>query len=496
MDNDNKTKEYFKNSYLLSSDTELKFNRYIDFQEKNNIYFAFLKKIDEIEDDEFYLPLKKMPIFIKDNIAVKGYQNTCSSKILEGYKSSYDADVVRILKENGAKISGKTNLDEFAMGSTTENSAFGPTRNPLNTEYIPGGSSGGSAAAVCANMAPVALGSDTGGSIRQPASLCGIYGFKPTWGAVSRWGLIAFASSLDVIGILSKNIFDLAIVFELIAQRSKNDMTSIDIERTEFFKEIKNIFFDKISIEEKKERIVKKIKDKDFIPRKIGIIKGIERYISCIDTKDIYFSEISRLKKEGNDIIEFEFPVPIDLPLATYYIIAPAEASSNLARYDGIRYGKKIAEKKDISKLDLFESVSNLRVENFGKEVLRRITIGNFVLSSGYQDKYYSKAQNIRNYLIEKFNNLFDQIDFILTPTTPSYLKKIGEKINPIDEYGADIFTVTANILGAPAISIPVGVNSQNKVGIGMHYMTKPGEDFYLLETIFQFYKEDILKYL
>ncbi|MFN3411882.1 MAG: Asp-tRNA(Asn)/Glu-tRNA(Gln) amidotransferase subunit GatA, partial [Exilispira sp.] len=440
--------------------------------------------------------LRGMPVMIKDNIAVKGMQNSCCSKILHGYKPSYDADVIKLLKENGSKIVGKTNMDEFAMGSSTENSAFGPTKNPLNIEYIPGGSSGGSAASVSSYMVPVALGSDTGGSVRQPASLCGIYGFKPSWGAVSRWGLVAFASSLDVIGIIASNFFDLLLVFDIIAQRSNKDMTSIEIKRTDYFNEIKNIFIGNNSFLEKKKLIRQKIENEKFNPVKIGIIKKIDNFISCEDTKKLYFEEIERLKKEGHEIIELDFPVPIDLPLSTYYIIAPAEAASNLSRYDGIRYGKKVADKNELDKKDLFNSVSSLRYENFGKEVLRRITIGNFVLSSGYQDKYYSKAQKIREYLISKFNNLFSEIDLLFTPTTPSYLKKIGEKISPVDEYTADIFTVTANIIGAPAISIPVGFNSKNGVGIGMHFMAKPEDDFLLLTDIFSLYKEQILETL
>lgn len=482
-----------KKSYLLSESIKERFERYENALNKNDIYFAYLSRSDKEQNDNNNL-LKNIPIMIKDNIAVKGMQNTCSSNILKDYIASYDADVIVYLKENGANIIGKTNMDEFAMGSTTENSAFGPTKNPLNIEYIPGGSSGGSAASVSAEMVPIALGSDTGGSVRQPASLCGIYGLKPSWGAVSRWGLVAFASSLDVIGILASNLFDLTMVFDIIARKSSNDMTSFDINRTVFIKNLKDIYSSNIEFSLKKEKIIEEIKNKNFKSKKIVIIKGIENFISCNDTKKLYFEEIERLKKEGNIICEIEFPVPIDLPLAVYYIIAPAEASSNLARYDGIRFGKKVVDKKQLQQSDLFESVAKLRYENFGKEVLRRITIGNFVLSSGYQDKYYLKAQQIRKYLTEVFEKFFSEFDLLLTPTTPSFLKKIGEKISPIDEYSADIFTVTANIVGAPAISVPVGYNSQNNVGIGMHYMAKPKDDFNLLTSIFQIYKNQIIE--
>ncbi|MCR4420853.1 MAG: Asp-tRNA(Asn)/Glu-tRNA(Gln) amidotransferase subunit GatA [Exilispira sp.] len=495
--------EPLRKSYLLENELAQSREKYNEAIKNNNIYFAFLheneKEIKDLSNEEYLNVvntsnfLKNMPVMIKDNIAVKGLKNSCASRVLDKYVATYDADVVRFLKEEGAKILAKTNMDEFAMGSTTENSSFGPTKNPLNVEYIPGGSSGGSAAAVSCGMVPIALGSDTGGSVRQPASLCGIYGFKPTWGSVSRWGLVAFASSLDVIGILSANFLDLLFIFDIIACKTSNDMTSITIERTDFFNNLKEIFLEETENLIKKEKIINKIKNEEFGQKKIGIIKGIEKFISCEDTKKIYFEQINSLKKEGNEILEIDFPVPIDLPLSTYYIIAPAEASSNLARYDGIRYGKKLVDRNKINNTDLFDSVADLRYENFGKEVLRRITIGNYVLSSGYQDKYYSKAQKIRKYLVYKFNNLFNDIDLLLTPTTPSYLKKIGEKIRPIDEYSADIFTVTANIIGAPAISIPCGYNSKNGVGIGMHYMAKPEKDFSLLTSMISLYKEKIL---
>ncbi|MEJ5273285.1 MAG: Asp-tRNA(Asn)/Glu-tRNA(Gln) amidotransferase subunit GatA [Spirochaetota bacterium] len=503
--------EPLRKSFLLSNDKKQLFEKYIENLKNNDLYFAFLQQNESLIKKDFKFNndeetkninnnlndsnkiLDNMPIMIKDNIAVKGLKNTCTSRILSDYIATYDSDVVRLLKENGANIIAKTNMDEFAMGSTTENSSFGPTKNPLNIEYIPGGSSGGSAASVSGEMVPIALGSDTGGSVRQPASLCGIYGFKPTWGAVSRWGLVAFASSLDVIGILASNFIDLLFVFDVIASKTKNDMTSIDIERTSFFNQLKDIFCNSDELEIKKEKIKNKISNEKYKSQKIAIIKGIEKFITCEDTKKIYFDEIERLKKEGNEIFEIDFPIPIDLPLSIYYIIAPAEASSNLARYDGIRFGKKVVEKKELNEADLFDSVANLRYENFGKEVLRRITIGNFVLSSGYQDKYYSKAQKIRKYLINKFTELFEDIDLIMTPTTPSYLKKIGEKIKPIDEYAADIFTVTANIIGAPAISIPCGYNSANGVGIGMHYMAKPENDFQLLTSIISLYKNKIM---
>jgi len=484
-----------KNSYLLSEKKKDLMEFYSKNLEKNDEIFAFIQKPEyksclENIDNLSKTLLKNLPVAIKDNIAVKGYTNSCCSKILENYRPTYNADVIETLLSNGAFIAGKTNMDEFAMGSSCENSCYKPTKNPLNYDFIPGGSSGGSAAAVAAGMVPVALGSDTGGSVRQPASLCGIWGFKPSWGAISRYGLTAFASSFDEIGVLSSNFYDLTVVFDLLAHVSPHDMTTGEIKRNEFLKNSMKILNYKNSNQKLKYLdLLKDIKDKKL---KIGILKGLDRYISCEQTKNEYFNQIEFFKKEGHEVIELSVSVPLDLPLATYYIIAPAEASSNLARYDGIRYGKKVVDARQITKSDLFENVNKLRSENFGKEVLRRIIIGNFVLSSGYQDKYYSKAQDIRQYLISIYNNFFENVDLIFTPTTPSYLKKIGQQMSVIDIYSADLFTVTANIIGSPAISVPYAFNRDNKIGIGMHLMAKPGNDSFLLESTAILYNEII----
>ena len=438
-------------------------NNYIDNESvKNNLLKTnFLKYF------------KGVPVGIKDNICYTKLETTCGSSILEGYIPSYNADVVNLLNEYGAIVVGNTNMDEFAMGSTTETSCYGETKNPLNYEIIPGGSSGGSAAAVASDMVPIALGSDTGGSVRQPASLCGVYGFKPTWGAISRYGLIAFASSLDQIGIFSKSAFDVFFTFLLLSDESKFDMTKINFEEREKYFNLLNYYSDLKEFYFKWIETIKK-------PKKIAIFKNIEKYISCKYTKSLYHDFINILKDKFE--IEFEeIEIEYDFKdiLSVYYIIAPAEASSNLARYDSLRYGKKREEGND-----LFEIISKTRFSFFNDEVKRRINIGNFVLSVGYKDKYYRKALSLRNLIKEKIEEIFDSYDYILLPSTPSYLKKIGEKMNPIDIYASDIFTVIANIADSPSISIPFGVNLENNTGIGMQFIAPKKKDFNLLEFV------------
>jgi|GEM_PF-107451 aspartyl-tRNA(Asn)/glutamyl-tRNA(Gln) amidotransferase subunit A len=414
-----------------------------------------------------------VPVGIKDNICYTKLETTCGSSILKGYIPSYNADVVNLLNEYGAIVIGNTNMDEFAMGSTTETSCYGETKNPLNYEIIPGGSSGGSAAAVASDMVPIALGSDTGGSVRQPASLCGVYGFKPTWGAISRYGLIAFASSLDQIGIFSKSAFDVFFTFLLLSDESKFDMTKINFEERERYFNLLNYCSDLKEFYFKWIETIKK-------PKKIAIFKNIEKYISCKYTKTLYHDFINILKDKFKiEIEEIEIEYDFKDILSVYYIIAPAEASSNLARYDSLRYGKKREEGND-----LFEIISKTRFSFFNDEVKRRINIGNFVLSVGYKDKYYRKALSLRNLVKEKIEEIFYSYDYILLPSTPSYLKKIGEKMNPIDIYASDIFTVIANIVDSPAISIPFGVNLENNTGIGMQFIAPKKKDFNLLEFV------------
>ncbi|MDD5606364.1 MAG: Asp-tRNA(Asn)/Glu-tRNA(Gln) amidotransferase subunit GatA [Candidatus Pacebacteria bacterium] len=383
--------------------------------------------------------LSKIPYAVKDNIMVKGVKTTCASKALKDYRALYSATCVERI--NGIVL-GKTNLDEFAMGSSTETSFFHTTKNPHDFKRVPGGSSGGSAAAVAADLAPYAIGSDTGGSIRLPASFCGVVGLKPTYGAVSRYGLVAFASSLDQIGPLTKTVEDAEFVFNKIAHKDKKDLTSLD---RKFIK-----------------------KKKTF---KIGLPK--EYFISGIDpeVKKAIEKAIQGLKTEKISLPNTKYA------LASYYIISTAEASANLARFDGIRYGNKAKAK------DLLSFYLKTRAESFGQEVKRRIMLGTFSLSSGYYDAYYNKAQKVRELITEDFKKVFQKFDFIITPTSPSVAFKIGEKKDPISMYLSDIFTVSVNLAGLPAISIPVG--KSNNLPIGLQIIGKPFDE----ENIFQLAK-------
>ncbi|MCX8058455.1 MAG: aspartyl/glutamyl-tRNA amidotransferase subunit A [Spirochaetes bacterium] len=470
---------HFNNDYIENDADENYLLKNKKYEKKLKFKFQTKNRIDSNntkEESKEFIIFKNLPVLIKDNICFNKLETTCCSDILQGYIPSYNADVVNFLLEANCNIIGNTNMDEFAMGSTTETSCYGPTKNPLNFEYIPGGSSGGSAASVAADMVPIALGSDTGGSVRQPASLCGIYGFKPSWGAISRYGLIAFASSLDQIGIFTKSAFDMILVFSLISQFTRNDMTKVAIEKDLFY-------FNKVKNDINYNNIYKFYED--FInsvelPNKIAVFKNIDKYISCKYTKEIYKDYIRFLEKELKiNIFEIEIEYDFNDILGIYYIIAPAEASSNLARYDSLRIGKKRSEG-----LDVFEIVSNTRYKYFNKEVKRRINIGNYVLSAGYKDMYYKKALVLRNLLKERFDKIFDFYDLICLPTTPSYLKKIGEEMDPLDIYASDIFTVIANILEVPSISIPIGINGDNKTGIGLQFMSKKYKDYYLLEFV------------
>ncbi|MCX7589409.1 MAG: Asp-tRNA(Asn)/Glu-tRNA(Gln) amidotransferase subunit GatA [Patescibacteria group bacterium] len=387
------------------------------------------KLIDEKIKNNTLEILNGLPLAVKDNILIENWPTTAASKILENYIASYDATVIQKLKQKNVIFLGKTNLDEFAMGSSTENSAFKITKNPYDLERVPGGSSGGSAAAVAADLALAALGSDTGGSIRQPASLCGIVGLKPTYGAISRFGLIAMASSLDQIGPLTKTVEDAAIIFSEIYGQDKFDSTSYPL--NEKFKfEILNPNFEEI----------KKLK--------IGLPK--EYFVSGLDSKtEKEISQaIENFKKLGFEFKEISLP-HTKYALSCYYIIMPAEVSSNLARFDGIRYSRHFNEKNI---LDLYLQNKSL----FGQETKRRIILGTFVLSSGYYDAYYNKAQKIRNIIKQELEEVFQKVDLILSPTSPTVAFKIGEKSNdPLQMYLSDIFTIPANLAGIPAISIP-----------------------------------------
>ncbi len=391
-----------------------------------------------------------IPIGIKDNMCMVNQETTCGSHILEGFKAPYDATVIDKLKESGALLIGNTNMDEFAMGSSTENSYFGPTRNPWNLDCVPGGSSGGSAAAVAADEAVWAIGSDTGGSIRQPASFCGVVGMKPTYGRVSRYGLIAFASSLDQIGPITKDVTDSALLLNILAGYDEHDSTSVDMPVPDYMQALK----------------------KDVKGLKIGIPK--EYFVEGLDpeVKDAVMTAIETLKSEGATFEEVSLP-HTEYGIATYYIIATSEASSNLARYDGVQYGiRELAQKT--RKSPLLDMYDETRDAGFGAEVKRRIMLGTYSLSSGYYDAYYLKGLKVRTLIKNDFDKLFKDFDALIGPTSPTTAFKIGDRVNdPLSMYLSDIYTVSANLAGIPAISVPCGL-SKEKLPIGLHIMTKP----------------------
>jgi len=385
---------------------------------------------------------------IKDNILVAGEKCTAGSKILADYVAPYDATVVKKLKKSGAIFLGKTNMDEFAMGSSTENSAFGATKNPCDTMRVPGGSSGGSAAAVAADECIFALGSDTGGSIRQPASFCGVVGLKPTYGAVSRYGVMAMASSLDQIGPLTKNVADCKTVFEVIRGEDKMDATSTNFPAMPGKKfEIKGL---RLGL------------PKEYFAK--GIDPAVEKLVR---------GAISKLEQQGAKIEEISLPYS-ESALACYYIIMASEVSANLARFDGIKYGTSAISDKQLATDDLLDVYLKSRGSYFGAEVRRRIMLGTYSLSSGYYDAYYLRAQKVRTKILEDFKNAFSKVDLIMTPVAPTPAFKIGEKIeDPVTMYLSDIYTVPMNMAGVPALSIPCGLADGLPVGlqiIGPHF--------------------------
>jgi len=379
-----------------------------------------------------------VPIAIKDNINVKGWEVTCSSKILQGYVSPYNATVIDKMLEAGLSPFGRCNMDEFAMGSSTETSYYGKTLNPHDANRVPGGSSGGSAAVVGAGLAVAALGSDTGGSIRQPAAFCGVVGMKPTYGRVSRLGLVAFSSSLDQIGPITQNVEDAAILYNILAGHDPKDSTSAPVEN-------------------------KKIEINENRKLKIAVI---DNYIDEADEdiKKRLNDIIAELEKEGHTIIHKTL-MNSKYDVATYYVVATAEASSNLARFDGMRYGNRIEGK------DLKETYKLTRAQ-FGDEVKRRIMLGTFVLSSGYYDAYYLKAQKVRHLIKNEFDKLFAEADLVLTPVTPSTAFEFGSKKDPLEMYLSDIYTISVNLAGVPAISLPVG-KDKNNMPIGLQLIAK-----------------------
>ena len=393
-------------------------------------------------------------IAIKDVLAYKDHQLTCSSKILSNFISIYTATAVQKLINEDAIIIGKTNCDEFAMGSSNENSAFGSVLNPIDESRVPGGSSGGSAVAVAADLCDVSLGTDTGGSIRQPAAFCGIYGLKPTYGRVSRFGLTAFASSFDTIGPFAKNVDDIALIMSVISGKDENDSTSVESELIDY--------------------PINKNQQKKFT---IGIPKEYFGEGLDVEIKEKIFDVIEVLKQNDFEVKEITLPMT-EYNIAAYYILTTAEASSNLARFDGARYGYR---SKNSSTLE--EMYVNSRSEGFGAEVKRRIMLGTYVLSSGYYDAYYRKAQKVRRLIKEDFDKAFSQVDLILTPTTPSVAFKLGEKSNdPLQMYLSDIYTTSANLAGIPGLNIPVG-NNREGLPIGMQILAKHFDE----NKIFQF---------
>ena len=414
-----------------------------EIRKKDRDIHAFLEVFDEPKSFGEG-PLSGKTVAIKDNILFEGHKVSAGSKILEGYRATYDATVIKKLKAAGAVIVGRTNCDEFAMGSSTENSAFGPTRNPHDLERVAGGSSGGSAAVVAAGMVDAALGSDTGGSIRQPAALCGVVGLKPTYGRVSRHGLIALASSFDQIGPFSKTVSEAEAVYDVIKGQDSMDSTTISD--------------DTYPRQKKFEKI-------------IGIPKGLNFDIS---------ESVKKFESLGYKTQEIDLP-NLKYSLSVYYVIVPAEVSSNMARYDGIKYGLS-TEGSSLTSLEssnLLDVYKKSRGEGFGPEVRRRIILGTYILSSGYYDAYYGKAMLARKKISIEFENAFDDVDVILTPTTPYPAWKIGEKKSPLENYLADIFTVSANIVGVPAVSLPSGFAEIDgkSLPLGIQLMSADGQE-------------------
>jgi aspartyl-tRNA(Asn)/glutamyl-tRNA(Gln) amidotransferase subunit A len=442
--------------------TESVFQRIDAVEERVHSYIRLMKKEalaaasqsdKEIKNGNIK-PLTGIPIALKDIVCTKGIATTCGSHILHNFVPPYDATVVEKLRNAGAVFVGKANMDEFAMGSSTETSYFGPTRNPWNLERIPGGSSGGSAAAVAADECIASIGSDTGGSIRQPAALCGIVGLKPTYGRVSRFGLIAFASSLDQIGPFTKDVEDCAIMMNVLAGYDPKESTSVAADVPDY----------------------RQFVGRDIKGWKVGIpkeyfVKGIDSEVNSAIKK-----AITAIEKCGAKCVEISLP-HTQYCLAVYYIIAPAEASSNLARYDGVKYGFRAADARDL--MDMYKKT---RMQGFGAEVKRRIMIGTYALSAGYYDAYYGKASQVRALIKRDFEEAFKNCDVILTPTTPTPAFKIGEKTdNPLQMYLSDIFTISTNLAGIPGISVPCGFTSGG-LPIGVQFLASHFEEGKLIQ--------------
>jgi len=449
--------ELAKHYFDIIEEKDEQIKAFLSLVEKEKVLKQAQKIDEKINKGEDINLLEGIPFAIKDNMLALGTKTTAGSKILEDYESRFESTAVKLLKDQGAILIGKTNMDEFAMGSSTENSAFFPTKNPCDLTRVPGGSSGGSAAAVKSEMVPFALGSDTGGSVRQPASFCGIVGFKPSYGTVSRYGLIAMASSLDIISPLTQDVEDAELVFKIIVGQDSMDSTSLNLP---------------IDSDKKKNKEFK-IEDLVFGLPKEYFQKGLDDVI-----KKKIEEAIKKIESQGVKIKEVSLPTS-SYALSCYYIIMPAEISANLARFDGIRYGGI----KNLEAENLRDLYFKNRGQGFGAEVRRRIILGTHVLSSGYYDAYYKKAQQVRKLIKEDFNKVFKEVDFLLTPTSPTLPFKIGEKSdNPLAMYLSDIFTVGANISGVPAINLPCGW-TENNLPVGLQLIGSYLSDYQLLQT-------------
>jgi len=429
--------------------------------ELNNFKEELKQKIEANKDLNAYIDVNSMgegvPIAVKDNIQVKDWSVTSGSKILQGYIAPYNATVIEKMQAAGLSAFGRTNMDEFAMGSTTESSFYGKTQNPHASDRVPGGSSGGSAAAVGAGLAIAALGSDTGGSIRQPAAYCGIVGMKPTYGRVSRYGLGAYASSLDQIGPMTQNVEDAAILYDIISGSDAKDSTNA----------------------QKDDKVVANLNAE----RKLTIAI-LPKYIenASPDVKDAYAKAIDALKAAGHTIVERDM-MDAKYDISAYYITATAEATTNLGRYDGVRYGNRVEGK------NLEETYYNTRSEGFGDEVKRRILLGNFVLSSGYYEAYYVKAQKTRHIIKDEYAKIFEDVDLILSPVAPSVAPKFGELANPMDMYLSDIYTISVNLAGLPALSLPIMKNSEG-MPVGLQLIAKAYDEQTLFDGALSLEKE------
>ena len=459
LDKGELTSEEITRAYLdRIKEIDPKVKAYVSVLEEEAI--AKAKKVDE--DRKAGKPVSKyagIPIGIKDNMCITGTRTTCSSKMLENFVAPYDATVIEKLNEEDAVYLGKLNMDEFAMGGSTEHSAFMKTANPWDLERVPGGSSGGSAAAVAADIAPWTLGSDTGGSIRQPASLCGVVGLKPTYGLVSRYGIVAFASSLDQIGPITKDVTDSAMLLNIIAGHDEKDSTSMDFEKKDYTKSLVN----------------------DVKGLRIGIPKEYIGEGVNEEVKQAILEVAKKYEEMGAIVEDCSFEVG-QYATSVYYIIACAEASSNLGRFDGIRYGYR-SENFD----NLKDIYKNSRSEGFGEEVKRRIMLGTYVLSSGYYDAYYKKAQKVRTVITDAYNELFGKYDLLLTPTSPTTAFKIGEKCNnPVEMYLADICTVPVNIGGLPGMSVPCAIDSKG-LPIGFQLLAKPFDEEKIIKAAYSY---------